>query len=312
MPPRYDSEGYDRNGRKKIKFQETPERPGLDEFYALQNRSIPAFSRPGGPMSAQDVAGSYYNQGISLGPNGAMPRNYGAPQRTAPGVRPQGYQPIYTSDNVDSSSFGKQIAEARRRAEVGDTGIYSPPEDRQAPMPRAIANDLGPDSLIHQNGRYSTVIPAIGQDTFRNSTTGFPRVDSSPLSPQTTQATPDERRAELELLRDAKRGNVVTNKTADGSQITSKYGTATVKNMTPSEFANRPQATIEGMPASEFFKRSAARQNAPNEFSSVSQGQDFLGDERRRNESNAAKNVAEGNKISDELRKRRVPSARNA
>lgn len=312
MPSRYDSEGYDRNGRKKIKFQETPERPGLDEFYALQNRSIPAFSRPGGPMSAQDVAGSYYNQGISLGPNGAMPRTYGAPQRAAPGINPQGYQPIYTSDNVDSSSFGRQIAEARRRAEVGDTGIYSPPEERQAPMPKAIANDLGPDSLIHQNGRYSTVIPAIGQDTFRNSTTGFPRVDSTPLAPQTAQSTPDERRAELELLRDAKRGNVVTNKTADGSQITSKYGTATVKNMTPGEFADRPQATIEGMPASEFFKRSAVRQNTPNEFSSVSQGQDFLGDERRRNESNAAKNVAEGNKISDELRKRRVPSARNA
>lgn len=305
MADRYNEQGYRRDGRKKATFQQTPDRPGLDEFYALQNRSIPAFNRPGGPQSAGDVASAYHNQGLQLGPGGVSPRTYGAPQRSAPGVIPQGYQPVYTSDNVDSSSFGRQIAEARQRAETGNTGAYAPPEARQAPKPTSMAFEFGPDSLLYQNGGVvSSNNTVIDKEQFKDVTT--------PIQTAPTAPSPEDRRAELELLLDAKRGNVVTNKTADGSQITSKYGTATVKNMTPSEFANRPQATIEGMPASEWFKRSAARQNLPNEFSTVAQGQDFVGDQRRRDESDAAKKVAEGNKISDELRKRRVPSARTA
>lgn len=309
MPPRYDDQGYRRDGRRKIVTVPTPDRPGLDEFYALQNRAIPAFNRPGGPQSARDVASSFYNQGLQLGPDGVSPRTYGAPQRRAPGVGGQGYQPVYTSDNVDSSSFGRQIAEANRRAQTGDTGAYAPPESRQPPKPMSMAFEFGPESILQQAGVNSVDNTLIDKEQFRDVTTPPPRVDANAGM---GQPTPEQRRTELELLRDAKRGNVVTNKTPDGSQITSNYGTATVKNMTPGEFASRPQATIEGMPASEWFKRSAVRQNTPNEFASVSQGQDFLGDERRRNESNEAKNVAEGNKISDELRKRRVPSARNA
>lgn len=304
MADRYNDAGYRRDGRRKITTAQAPDRPGLDEYYALQNRSIPAFRRPNGPMSAGDVAGSYYNQGISLGPSGTSPRNYGAPQRSAPGSSSRSYTPIYTSDNVDSSSFGAQISQARRRAENGNTGVYTPPAMRNAPSPINFADDLGSNSLLGVGG-YKSESPMILQNDFEDVQTFIP-----PRASPADQAS--ENRASLELLRDAKRGNVVTNKTSDGSQITSKYGTATVKNLTPEQFASRPQATIEGMPASEWFKRSAARQNLPNEFSTVAQGQDFVGDQRRRDESDAAKKVAEGNKISDELRKRRVPSARNA
>lgn len=307
---RYDNQGYRRDGRRKITSIQAPDRPGLNEYYALQNRSIPAFSRPGGPMSASDVARTYRDQGLQLGPQGISPRMYGAPQRQAPGTSSRSYTPVYTSDRTDSSSFGQQIAEARRRAESGSNGVLPLPQSRSAPSPVNFAESLGPDSLLGRSGGFSAESPVITQNDFED-------VQSFAPARTSTEDQASVNRMGLELLRDAKRGNKVTNQTPTGAEITSNYGTAKVERMTPEQFANRPQATIEGMPASEWFKRSASRQNEANKYSTVQQGRNFVNstdgqaflDKQKADAALAKKEEEQGRRISEELRKRKVPAA---
>lgn len=300
MPPRYDADGYDKNGRRKIGFKPTETRDpytGLDGYYALQNRALPAFGRPNGPASANDVAGMYRDQGMSIGPGGAItPRMYGAPQsfnsqaRPLPVVNPT---PIYNSDPVNSNSFAQEIARARQMTQQGLLPPAAmPTANRNAPALGSIASPTGlidpvakdPNSLLWQGGDFTTKREFIDPTQLKDvQSFGASTNAAAPLQ-NTDQASAN--RAGLELMRDAKRGNMVVNETADGRSLNSKYGSGSSVKMTPEQFANRPEATIEGMPASEWFKRSAARQNQGNKFSTVAQGQDFLGDERRKKKAN--------------------------
>lgn len=124
--------GYDRRVRSPITGYSQKQGPvrdfsGLNEFYALQNRNVPAFSQPGGRNtipSAGEFASQFRNMGVNLDRSGTVqPLGYNQFRQELQGARAPGatFQDVQSLVTPNSGEVDYSITDAVSRLGRGQT-----------------------------------------------------------------------------------------------------------------------------------------------------------------------------------------------
>lgn len=243
---RYDETGRNSRGRRKIGYKPRTNADtygGLDEYYALQNRGIPAFGGKGGEMTANQWAQQIRGQGMRLDRSGQL----GA----APGGRP-----------FNPREFRNQIRQSR---EMGgrDGAPQAGGQTFGSVKPMDMGTSLGENSLY-------------GGGSSNPASVNVPSDIGSRPNPNQAM-TPDQARGRLEeaagaarLLRETLNPSPIGTSSpeavaagAPNKILRSRYGTGS-STMGPST----TPSTIGGRPSGEFFRDAADRQGIANRFAS--------------------------------------------
>lgn len=268
--PKYNSEGYNKRGRRKIGYKPRTESAGnayagVNANYALQNRNIPAFSDPSNPnggLTAQQWGGQLRSRGMGIGPGGDVfatrgpggPRLSGRgpmqPQQFREGIRRRQEQPMSapadTLGSVRPMNFGAELGAGRSPAEGGGLlsggGGVAP---MAVPMPSEAVRlpTISPGALTPEQNRARLQSMVDGKKLLDSVQNPSPVFQSSPEAIAGGQPN---------------------------SVLRGKYGTGGLTMLTPEQQANRPEATIGGQPASQFFADAADRQGVDNKFAKTS------------------------------------------
>lgn len=243
---RYDETGRNRRGRRKIGYKPRTTSDtygGLDEYYALQNRDIPAFRGKGGQMTANQWAQQIRGQGMRLGPGGQL--------GPASGSRP-----------FNPREFRDQIRQSR---EMGGRG-GAPQAGGQtfgAVKPMDMGTSLGENSL-YGGGSSNPASVNVPSDI------GSRPDPNQPMTPDQSRARLEEAANATRTIREALNPSPIGTSSpgaiaagAPGKVLRSRYGTGS-STMGPSA----TPSTIGGRPSGEFFRDAADRQGVANKFAS--------------------------------------------
>lgn len=213
--PRYNEEGYNRRGQRKIGGKPRTTAPsfgGLDEYYANQQPGVSSFpTGEGGAPSAGELANSVRRSGMSIGRGGVLlPRGHSQFQRMIQDAQERQRNP-------------------RQKSPVLIAGSQTVPGPTGAPMQI-------PSFQAMQPGRVSRISSAAQAPT-----------------PEQNRASLQQRAQGLGLQRDVQRAQsgVVSEAPGGGKILTSRYGTGSSTNVAPGE---RKEGLINGRPASEVLQ----------------------------------------------------------
>ena len=241
---RYDSTGRNESGRRKIGYKPRTTRDsfgGLNSFYALQNRNIPAFDRVGGGMNANDWGQQISSQGMELGRDGTL--------RSRAGGRVQPGAAASPSRALRGRNRGQQAA------------VAEPTYGSVRPLD--LGAELGSSSLLGQSTTTPAASVSVPVDLGQR-----PNLNPA-ATPQSLRRGLQERAQGLALQRSVTNpAEVATVPGSTDRVLRSKYGTGS-STSTPSS-----GSTINGQSSRDFFQDSADRQGVGNRFASASKSLD--------------------------------------
>jgi len=213
---------------------------GLNSFYALQNRGVPAFSDPRRPgMSAREIGEDAASMGYQIGKQGLRPDYMRDASQSAP----------TREGNIAAAKANGSFADIRRKynrensgKRMNKFGDIIEVKAKEAATPSADKGTLA--------GVAGVDLEKLRPDFSVTETTVTPAVSAGVTAAQRRQ-----------MLRDAATGRM--DKFTDGrlSEVQSSYGKGSVKMLKPGEA--RPAATvIDEFGKPEKMKRFLARRKA--------------------------------------------------
>jgi hypothetical protein len=200
---------------------------GLNNYYALQNRNVPAFSDPRRPgMSAREIGEDAASMGYTIGAQGVLPSYM---PNNPQGLRPtmaysNSAQAGMTADeirqaNIDAANKAgtfKKIRESyNARNSEGKGGFY-----------------MGADGDIWRQDESGDLAKDAEGRLIKASSEELAAVKGSPTSKPSAPVTLAQQR---QMFRDAEMGRMEKRTGNRISEIQSKYGTGSVKMLKPGE-----------------------------------------------------------------------------